>query len=351
MRTVLSVVGARPQFIKAATVSRALRLRAGVREFLVHTGQHSDANMSDVFFAELALPLPDRHLGIAGGTHGEMTGRMLIALEAVIEEVAPDWVLVYGDTNSTLAGALAAAKLGVPVAHVEAGLRSFDRKMPEEINRVVTDRLSRLLFCPTATAVANLAAEGMTQGVHHTGDVMYDALLHHIGKAKAGRVLACLGLKEGEYSVATVHRAGNTDDAGRLRRVIEFLQTQSQDFAIVMPLHPRTRHALKRAGLDPSGIKILEPLGYLDMLQLLHGAAAVFTDSGGVQKEAYFLRKPCVTLREETEWPETIAAGWNRLWTSPDYASRREISDFGDGNASTAICDLLLRAGFERAAQ
>ncbi len=342
MKTILSVVGARPQFIKAAAVSRALRLRAGVREVLVHTGQHFDANMSDVFFADLALPPPDRHLGISGGSHGEMTGRMLIALEAAINEIRPDWVLVHGDTNSTLAGALAAAKLGVPVAHVEAGLRSFDRGMPEEINRVLTDRLSRLLFCPTATAVANLAAEGMMQGVHHTGDVMYDALLHHIGKAKAGGILARLGLRVGEYGVATVHRAGNTDDAERLRRVLEFLQARSKDLAMLLPLHPRTRRALKRAGLDPSGIRTIEPLGYLDMLQLLDGAAAVFTDSGGVQKEAYFLRKPCVTLREETEWPETIAAGWNRLWTVPDYAPRQEIADFGDGNAGTAICDLLL---------
>jgi UDP-GlcNAc3NAcA epimerase len=344
MRTILSVVGARPQFIKAAAVSRALRLRAGVREVLIHTGQHFDADMSDVFFSDLALPLPDCHLGISGGTHGEMTGRMLIALEAVIEEVAPDWVLVYGDTNSTLAGALAAAKLEVPVAHVEAGLRSFDRKMPEEINRVLTDRLSRLLFCPTATAVANLAAEGMVQGVHHTGDVMYDALLHHIGRAKAGGVLTRLGLRAGAYSVATVHRAGNTDDAERLRHVFTFLQAQSQDLAMVVPLHPRTRQALKRARVEPSGLKMIEPLGYLDMLQLLDGAAAVFTDSGGVQKEAYFLRKPCVTLREATEWPETIAAGWNRLWTVPHYAPRREIADFGDGNASAVICDLLLQA-------
>ena len=344
MHTIMTVVGARPQFIKAAAVSRELRRRGDVREILVHTGQHADANMSDAHFADLRMPPPDHELGISGGNHGDMTGRMLIALEALMLATRPDRLVVYGDANSTLAGALAATKLGIPVAHVEAGLRSFDRRMPEEINRVLTDHLSQLLFCPTRTALRNLKAEGLSQGVHHTGDVMYDVLLSHLGRAREGSVLSRLALPEGGYSVATVHRAENTDDGGRLGRVLAFLQEQSRRRPVVMPLHPRTRQALTRAGLDPVGIRIVQPLAYLDMLQLTAGAAEIYTDSGGLQKEAYFLRKPCVTLREATEWPETIAAGWNRLWTVPQYAPRREIADFGDGKAGRAICALLLGA-------
>jgi UDP-GlcNAc3NAcA epimerase len=342
MRTVMTVVGARPQLIKASPVSRLLRARAGVREVLVHTGQHFDANMSDAFFADLAMPAADHHLAIAGGGHGAMTGRMLAALEPLMLEVAPDWVLVYGDTNSTLAAALAAAKLGIPIAHVEAGLRCFNRRMPEEINRLVTDRLSRLLFCPTATAVHNLRAEGISQGVHHTGDVLYDALLRHRDRAKESTILDRLGLRDGRYFAATLHRAENTDDPGRLRLMLGYLQQQSACLPMVMPLHPRTRQALARAGLAAAGIMTTDPLGYLDMLRLLLGARAVYTDSGGLQREAYFLRKPCITLREETEWPETIAAGWNRLWSQPEFAPRREIADFGDGEAGAAICELLL---------
>jgi len=347
MRKVITVVGARPQFIKAAGVSRRLRERGGVHEVLVHTGQHYDANLSDTFFKELDLPVPDHHLGIFGGGHGDMAGRMLVALEPLIVSEKPDWVLVYGDTNSTLAGALAATKLGIPVAHIEAGLRSFDLRMPEEINRVLTDRVSRLLFCPTATAVENLRVEGITRGVHHTGDVMFDVLLSHLEKARAGSLLRRLGLPEGSYNVASVHRAKNTDDGERLSRIFGFLDGQSRDLPMVLPLHPRTRLALAKAGIEPSGIRIIEPLGYLDMLALLDGARGVYTDSGGLQKEAYFLRKPCVTLREETEWPETIAAGWNRLWTEPNYLARRDIPDFGDGRAGSKICDLLLAAMVE----
>lgn len=343
MRKVMTVVGARPQFIKAAGVSRCLQKR-GVREVLVHTGQHCDANMSDTFFSELDLPSPDHHLGVSGGGHGDMTGRMLVALEPVMAAEKPDWVVVYGDTNSTLAGALAAAKLAIPVAHVEAGLRSSDFRMPEEINRVLADRMSRLLFCPTATSVENLKAEGICQGVHHTGDVMYDMLLSYLERARAGSVLQRLGLAEGSYSVASVHRAKNTDDDARLARIFAYLEGLSRDLPVILPIHPRTRQALSRAGIKPSGIRVIEPLGYLEMLGLLDGACAIYTDSGGVQKEAYFLRKPCVTLREETEWPETIAAGWNRLWTEPDYLTRRHTADFGDGHAGSRICDLLLAA-------
>jgi UDP-GlcNAc3NAcA epimerase len=344
MRTIMTVVGARPQFIKVAAVSRHLRKCSGVREILVHTGQHFDANMSEIFFADLNIPPADINLGISGESHGDMTGRMLMALEAQLIALSPDWVLVYGDTNSTLAGALAAAKLGIPVAHVEAGLRSFNRRMPEEINRVLTDRLSRLLFCPTATAVRNLQTEGIRRGVHHTGDVMYDVLQSHLHRARSGAVLERLALSAGRYTVATVHRAENTDDDARLRTVFAFLEEQGKRLPVVMPLHPRTRRALVRAGLAPVQIRVTDPLGYLDMLQLVAGAAEIYTDSGGLQKEACFLRKPCVTLRDETEWPETIAAGWNRLWTVPGYAPRRDIAGFGDGNASSMICALLLQA-------
>lgn len=340
----MTVVGARPQFIKTAGVSYRLRERRAVREILVHTGQHYDENMSETFFRELELPAADHHLGVHGGGHGDMTGRMLIALETLMTAEKPDWVLVYGDTNSTLAGALAAAKLGIPVAHVEAGLRSFEPHMPEEINRVLADRVSRLLFCPTATAVANLRAEGIVEGVHHTGDVMYDVLLRYLGKARSGSTLGRFGLSRQSYSLASVHRASNTDDGERLSRIFAFLQRQSLEVPIVLPLHPRTGLALAKAGIEPTGIRIIEPVGYLDMLALLDGAREIYTDSGGLQKEAYFLRKPCVTLREETEWPETIAAGWNKLWTEPGYLERRDIPDFGDGRAGSRICDLLLAA-------
>ena len=344
MQTIMTIVGARPQFIKAAAVSRELRKRDGVREVLVHTGQHFDANMSDAIFSDLSLPSADLHLGISGGGHGEMTGRMLAALETAMLKVGPDWVLVYGDTNSTLAGALAAAKLHIPVAHVEAGLRSFNKRMPEEINRILTDHLSRLLFCPTETAIGNLRNEGVTSGVHHTGDVMYDVLLHNLEKAKSGRALDRLGLQAGCYSVATVHRAENTDDDSRLRKVLAYLQDCAREKPVIFPVHPRTRQALARAGCDTSGLRLTEPLGYLDMLQLMASSVAILTDSGGMQKEAYFLRKPCITLRDETEWPETAEAGWNKLWTEDHYRPRREISDFGTGTASGTICDLLQAA-------
>lgn len=310
---IVTIVGARPQFIKCAPVSRALR--AEHTEVLVHTGQHYDANMSDVFFTELAIPAPDYHLGIGSGPQGEQTGRMLAAIEKVLLREEPDMVLVYGDTNSTLAGALAAVKLHIPVAHVEAGLRSFDRSMPEEINRVVTDHVSDLLFCPTQTAVDNLAAEGITTGVHLTGDVMVDALLYNTGIAEeSSTVLEDLGLVGGEYSVATVHRASNTDTEENLRSIVEAFG--EIDGPIVFPAHPRTVKYLKEYGLYdhlPENIRLTEPLAYLDMLHLMRHARMILTDSGGVQKEAYILKVPCVTLRENTEWVETLVDGWNVL--------------------------------------
>jgi UDP-GlcNAc3NAcA epimerase len=338
----LSVVGARPQFIKAAAVTRAISAVPDLHEVMVHTGQHFDADMSAVFFEELDIPEPAYNLGIGGGRHGEMTGRMMEALEKVVIAESPALVLVYGDTNSTLAGALCAAKLDIPVAHVEAGLRSFNRAMPEEINRIVADHVSTLLLCPTRGAVANLHAEGITAGVHHTGDVMYDATLHARARAMArSRIIEQLDLADGGYAVATVHRAENTDTAERLAAALEWLRGAAARRPVVLPLHPRTRLAAQRFGLSFDGLTVCGPLGYLDMARLLAGAVEVYTDSGGLQKEAYFYRKPCVTLRGETEWTETIDCGWNRLWHVPAFALRRDIDDYGDGRAAVAVVELL----------
>ena len=342
----MSVVGARPQFIKAAPVSRVLR-RAH-EEVLVHTGQHYDDNMSEVFFRELEIPEPDFNLGIGSGLHGAQTGGMMAGIEKVALEVKPDWVLVYGDTNSTVAAALVAAKLHIPVAHVEAGLRSFDRRMPEEINRVLTDHVSDLLLCPTQTAIHNLAREGIDRGVHLVGDVMFDAFLFNLERArKRESVVKKLGLEPGGFALATLHRAENTDDAERLRAVLAGIEQSGLE--IVLPLHPRTRSRL--GGDLPPRIRILEPVGYLDMLNLEADAEVIVTDSGGVQKEAYFLEKPCVTLRDTTEWTETVEAGWNVLaaWDTERIAEAiRSFRPkgvhpdlFGDGHAAEKIADLL----------
>jgi len=340
-RHVLTVVGARPQFIKAAPVSRALAA-AGIGECLVHTGQHFDELMSDVFFAELDMAKPAYNLEVNSLGHGAMTGLMLEKLERVLIAERPAMVLVYGDTNSTLAGALAAAKLHIPIAHVEAGLRSFNRRMPEEINRVLADRLSALLFCPTRTAVENLAAEGIREGVHVVGDVMHDVTLAMTSRAEQrSRVLETLGLAPGSYAVATLHRAENTDDPERFTRIMAWLEDAAREAPVVMPVHPRTRKVMASRGIAPAGLRLIEPLGYLDMTRLVHNARAIYTDSGGLQKEAYFHRVPCVTLREETEWVETVAAGWNRLWTGPDYAPRRDIPDYGTGEAAVAIARIV----------
>jgi|SRR5579864_74918 len=313
---IATVIGARPQFIKAAPVSRALRSMDGgseVTEILIHTGQHYDANMSQVFFDELGLAAPDYNLGIGSGSHGWQTGQMLAAIEEVLLNEKPDCVLVYGDTNSTLAGALAAAKLHVPVAHVEAGLRSFNRRMPEELNRIVADQLSALLFAPTETAVSNLAVEGMTRGVHLVGDVMQDALAEHLVAAEdRSEILKQQKVSPNEYLLVTVHRAENTDSPERLMGICQALRILSINQRIVWPVHPRTRRLLDPA-MVAGNISLIEPAGYLDMLMLEKSATAILTDSGGVQKEARWLQVPCVTLREETEWVETLDGGWNRL--------------------------------------
>jgi UDP-GlcNAc3NAcA epimerase len=348
---VLTVVGARPQFVKAATVSKVLRSSAA--EVLVHTGQHYDFNMSKVFFQELEMPEPDYNLEIGSGSHGSQTGKMLEALEAVMVKEAPNLVLIYGDTNSTLAGALAAVKLHIPVAHVEAGLRSFNRRMPEEINRVMADHVSAWLLAPTATAVNNLAAEGIVKGVHLTGDVMYDAFLAASKLARERSViLTTLGQTPGKYSLLTLHRAENTDDPKRLQAIIGAFNEMDQP--VIFPLHPRTRAKLKELGLQWNGnaIRMIEPVGYFDMISLELNARRIFTDSGGVQKEAYMAKVPCITLRDETEWVETVDARWNIL-VGADPAAIKAAADlywvgshypalFGTGDAAQKIAQIIL---------
>ncbi len=357
---IVTIVGARPQFVKAAVVSRAFAAHAGATEIIVHTGQHFDAAMSDIFFDEMGIPAPAHHLGIGGMSHGAMTGRMLEALEPVLAAEKPDWVLVYGDTNSTLAGALAAAKLHLPVAHVEAGLRSFNRRMPEEVNRVLTDHAATLLFAPTDTAVDNLRCEGIAgKAVVKSGDVMYDAALQYARVADAkSDILDRLALGRGEYMLSTIHRAENTDAPERLAAIIDALLEVAREVAVVLPLHPRTRGALEklgRLGAAQARLKLIEPVGYLDMVMLERNAALIATDSGGVQKEAYFYGVPCVTLRDETEWTELVACGANRL--APPLASGPVLSAlrqtlhaerspfppglYGDGNAGGLIANAL----------
>lgn len=341
-RRVLTILGARPQFVKAAAISRSIAARDDVGEILVHTGQHFDRGLSRIFFDELQIPEPSVNLGIHGGRHGEMTGRMLEALEHVMLSERPDLVLVLGDTTSTLAGALAAAKLHIPIAHLEAGLRSYNRRMPEEINRVLTDHVSALLLCPTPTAVDNLRREGIVAGVHNIGDVMYDAVRFARANLHRSDVLDRLGVAGRVYAVATLHRAENTDDRNALSEIVAFLKDQADDHSVVFPIHPRTRKRIEAWDIDLGRILACDPVGYLDMHRLLQSAITVFTDSGGLQKEAYFHRIPCVTLRSETEWVETVSAGWNRLWKGADYAPRREIADYGDGNAAAKAVELIV---------
>jgi UDP-GlcNAc3NAcA epimerase len=350
---VVSIVGARPQFVKAAMVSQALRAH-GVREVLVHTGQHYDDNMSNVFFDELDMAPPDHNLGVGSGPHGSQTGQMLAGIEDVLLQHRPDYAVVYGDTNSTLAGALAAAKLQIPVAHVEAGLRSFNRAMPEELNRVLTDHLSSTLFAPTATALENLKREGIDDSrVKFVGDVMFDACLHYGGIAESrSTILDRVGLASRGYVLATVHRAENTDDVKRFRSIFGALAEIAREMSVVFPVHPRTRRlvdAMTSECFVPD-LHLIEPVGYLDMLMLEKHSALIATDSGGVQKEAFFYRVPSVTLRTETEWVELCELGWNRL-APPGDAHRiaetmrtamragpgKEATPYGRGDAAQAI--------------
>ncbi|HKV86514.1 MAG TPA: UDP-N-acetylglucosamine 2-epimerase (non-hydrolyzing) [Candidatus Dormibacteraeota bacterium] len=346
---VLTVVGARPQFIKAAPISRILRERND--EFLVHTGQHYDEAMSDLFFRQLGIPAPNVNLEVGSGPHGAQTGAMLPGIESVALDYRPDWVLVYGDTNSTLAGALVAAKLHIPVAHVEAGLRSYDRRMPEEINRVVADHLSSLLLCPTQVSVANLAREGIAGGVRMVGDVMFDAFEQNLEIARRGtRILEDLQIHAGGYQLLTVHRAENVDHPEPLQAILRGLERSGK--RCVFPVHPRTRAAMREAAIKPGpSVLLVDPVGYLEMLVLEENAEAIVTDSGGVQKEAYFAGRPCVTLRTTTEWPETVEAGWNVLvGTDPERIAQAmrgfrpdgpRPSLFGDGHAARRVVDAL----------
>ena len=315
---VMTVVGARPQFIKAATISRVFQKKYSedIKEVIVHTGQHYDDNMSKVFFDQLEIPNPRYNLNISGGSHGLMTGRMLEGIEEVILKEKPNLLLVYGDTNSTLAGALAASKLHTPVAHVEAGLRAYNTRMPEEINRILTDRISNLLFCPTENALKNLKEEGIYDGTYNTGDVMYDAAIFYKNQVdNKSNILTKLNINIGEYILTTCHRAENTDDPVRLESILKALYEISNEVQVVLPLHPRTKKTIYNYDLSHllKNFIITEPLNYIDMLALEKAAKTIITDSGGVQKEAFFYKIPCITMRNETEWVETVLMGWNKV--------------------------------------
>lgn len=325
---IVSIVGARPQFVKMALVAGAARAFKSVNFCIVHTGQHYDANMSDIFFRDLDIPSPKYNLNIGSGTHAGTTGKMLQALGKVLLKEAPDMVFVYGDTNSTLAGALASVKMNIPLAHVEAGLRSFNRSMPEEVNRIVTDRISSILFCPTKTAVDNLHREGITEGVFRVEDVMIEMLHKYSAIAdRRSRILCVLDRKPREYYLATVHRARNTDDAGRLRRLLKAFGSLGKP--VIFPVHPRTKKAISADKIIVrSNVIIVDPVSYIDMLMLEKHASAILTDSGGIQKEAHFFGVPCVTLREETEWVETVKSGWNILAGADEDKIRKALRHF-----------------------
>ncbi len=349
----MTIVGARPEFIMTAPVSRAIRQRH--EEILVHTGQHYDDNMSEVFFTDLALPQPDLNLGVGSGSHAEQTGTMLVRLEAAMRSEKPDWVLVYGDTNSTIAGSLAAVKLNIPLAHVEAGLRSFDRTMPEEINRVLTDKVSSLLFAPTPVAVENLRKEGITRGVHLVGDVRVDVLSDTLARVQGrqARLLASTRLSGGgAFALATIHRPSNTDHVERLKDIVETFNTL--ELPVVIPVHPRLHKMMKAFDLRFSeNVVAIEPVGFLDMLALLDACEIVITDSGGLQKESYILRRPTVTVRDTTEWVETVQSGWNRLCEPSPLAFKAAVAEarkkppeshpdfYGAYGVSQRICALL----------
>jgi UDP-GlcNAc3NAcA epimerase len=347
---IMNIVGARPEFIQTAPVTKAIRKRH--TEILVHTGQHYDDNMSSVFFSDLGIPEPEMNLGVGGGSHAEMTGQMLIKLEQAMMEVKPDWVLVFGDTNSTIAAALAAAKIHIPVAHIEAGLRSYDRKMPEEVNRVMTDHLSNLLLSPTQVAVDNLKKEGITNGVKLVGDVRVDVVLDTIARARPrqAELFAQTGLKSGDrFALATIHRASNTDDQTRLREIVEAFNTL--DIPVVLPVHPRLKKMMGEFGYQFSGnVRPIDPIGFVDMVALLDACTIVITDSGGLQKEAYMLRRPAVTVRDTTEWIETVHSAWNRLTEPADFkkavaeALKPPPAEHPDFYGAPGVCERIVDA-------
>jgi len=345
---IVSVIGARPQFVKAATISRTIRRHPHIKEVILHTGQHYDENMSRLFFEELNIPEPNYNLGVGSGSHAVQTGRMLEGIETILMKEKPDWTLLYGDTNSTVAGALAATKLHIPVAHVEAGLRSFNRIMPEEINRIVTDRISDLLFAPTETAVKNLRNEGLSDVTRFTGDVMYDSVLYYreiIEKDPAAYLMQDLPKN---FLLATIHRAENTDHPGNMENILKAIR--ELPYPVLLPIHPRTKKIITKFNI-PQNLHLIEPVGYLEMLSLILKAQKVLTDSGGLQKEAYFLGTPCITLRTETEWVETLHDNWNTITaTDPEKIIRAvqlpvpqhaQSQAFGNGNAAQIIAGLF----------
>ncbi len=342
---IITIVGARPQFIKASALSRLLAKKPQVDEIIVHTGQHFDANMSAVFFAELGIPSPAYFLDIHGNSHGHMTGRMLASIEDILIKEKPHAVIVYGDTNSTLAGALAASKLHIPIMHIEAGLRSYNRNMPEEINRVLTDHMSNLLFCPTQQAVHNLKKEGINQGVYHVGDIMFDATLFAKNSIKKNRLAfeKKFDFITDKFGLLTIHRQESTQDENFFKKLVRYAETiaQENNCKLIFPVHPRIQkwvEFLQNKGL----FYITDPISYYDMHYLLSRAVCVLTDSGGLQKEAYFHRVPCITLRSETEWVETIDMGWNKLWSNKNYTPQQDILDYGDGDTSEKIVNLIM---------
>ncbi|MFP4522104.1 MAG: non-hydrolyzing UDP-N-acetylglucosamine 2-epimerase [Fibrobacterota bacterium] len=353
-KKILTIIGARPQFVKAAPFSKAVKENGKFTELLVHTGQHYDFEMSQVFFDEMGIPAPAYNLECGGGTHAVMTAEIMKKLEPLMISEKPDAVLVYGDTNSTIAGALVASKLHIPIVHVEAGLRSFNRRMPEEINRIVADRLSSVLFCPTGTAVKHLKAEGITKNVFHTGDIMYDAAIQSAEAAsKRSAILKDLGVKEKQYALITVHRAENTDSPQRLENILKALTDIKKDLDLVFPVHPRTVKCAEVAGLTGllENLGPVKPVGFLDMVMLEKNASLIITDSGGIQKEAFFHGVPCLTLRTETEWTETVDAGWNVLADTADIENiekamaydykKREITEYGRGDAAVKMVKCL----------
>lgn len=348
-KRIITIVGARPQFIKAAALSRGFKYYPRLDEIIVHTGQHFDKNMSEVFFNELNIPRPKYSLNIHGGLHGRMTGQMLSSIEEVLMREKPDTVLVYGDTNSTLAGALAASKLHIPLVHIESGLRSFNKKMPEEINRILTDHISNLLFCPTFLAVANLKNEGVVSGVYHVGDIMYDATLFAKDFIRKNLVEFEKKFKfiQNDFVFMTIHRQESTSDIRIFSEFISYAVGFAKDAncKILFPVHPRIKNLVERFK-DNANFYFVEPLSYFETQYLLSNALCVLTDSGGLQKEAYFHQVPCVTLRSETEWVETIESGWNRLWEEKDYNPKKSIPDYGDGDSAKKILEVLLNAPY-----
>lgn len=341
MKKIVTIVGARPQFVKAAILRRLFDSSPNFIEILVHTGQHYDEKMSDIFFQELEIKAPEYHFDINGKSHGAMTGEMLTAIERVLLKEKPDACLVYGDTNSTLAGSLAAAKLHIPVIHVEAGLRSFNKRMPEEVNRILTDHISDFLFCSTYAGVEILKQENITKGVHHVGDIMYDAVLHMKQKISDVTSVQGVDLTDRPIAACTIHRAENTSEKAILSEVMDYINTFSSEYKIILPVHPRTRAAMDKFNLSFGNIHTINPVGYLEMQTLLNASKCVFTDSGGLQKEAYFHDVPCVTLRDETEWVELVANGWNRLWRTKGYTERKPIPEYGTGKSGEEILKIL----------